>query len=255
MPQYEIYALKYAGPFVRTGAHVMWYRDWDQIEKINYYIWCIRGAGATVVVDAGVTPQTAAERELDGYVNPAEILGRIDVKADEVRHVILTHLHFDHAGGASLFPNATFYTQEAEYRFWVQNPIAARPPFKHVSDPNATAYLASLEGTDRLVLLQGDQQILPGIQCLLSPGHTVALQTVAVNTARGTAIIGSDCAHVFRNYHEDWPSALIVDLVGWMKTYDKLRQRVSSPDLLFPGHDRLLLGNYPEVARDITRLV
>jgi hypothetical protein len=40
-----------------------------------------------------------------------------------------------------------------------------------------------------------------------------------------------------------------------MKTYDKLRERVSSPDMLFPGHDRLLLENYPEVAQDITRLV
>jgi len=255
MSEYEIYALKYAGPFVRTGAHLMWYRDWDKIEKINYYIWCIKGAGETVVVDAGVTPQMAAVRELDGYVNPVEVLDRINVKADEVRHVIITHMHFDHAGGVSLFPRATFYIQEDEYRFWLENPIAARPPFKHVSDAASTAYLASLEGTARLTLLNGDQQILPGIQCFLSPGHTVALQTVAVNTTRGTAIIGSDCAHVFRNYQEDWPSALIVDLVGWMQTYDKLRERVSSPDLLFPGHDLLLTENYPEIARDITRLV
>ena len=62
-------------------------------------------------------------------------------------------------------------------------------------------------------------------------------------------------AHTFRNYREDWPSTVIVDLVGWMKTYDKLRERASSPDLLFPGHDRLMLENYPEVAKDITRLV
>lgn len=255
MADYEIYALKYAGPFVRTGAHLMWYRDWDKIEKINYYIWCIRGAGETVVVDAGVTPQMARERELDGYVNPAEVLARLNVKADEVRHVVITHMHFDHSGGVSLFPRATFYIQEAEYRFWHENPIADRPPFKHVSDPVSNAYLASLEGTDRLVLLKGDQQILPGIQCLLSPGHTVALQAVAVDTPKGTAIIGSDCAHVFRNYTEDWPSSLIVDLVGWMKTYDRLREKVSSPDLLFPGHDRLLLDNYPQVTKDITRLV
>lgn len=255
MSEYEIYALKFAGPLVRTGAHLMWYRDWDKVEKINYYIWCIKGAGATVVVDAGVTPQMAAARELDGYVNPVEVLDRINVKADEVRHVVITHMHFDHAGGASLFPRATFYIQEDEYRFWLQNPIAGRPPFKHVSDAASTAYLASLEGTARLTLLNGDRQIFPGIQCLLSPGHTVALQTVAVDTTRGTAIIGSDCAHVFRNYQEDWPSALIVDLVGWMQTYDKLRDRVSSPDLLFPGHDLLLTENYPEVARDITRLV
>jgi glyoxylase-like metal-dependent hydrolase (beta-lactamase superfamily II) len=255
MPDYEIYALKYAGPFVRTGAHLMWYRDWELREKINYYIWCIRGAGETVVVDAGVTPQMARERALDGYVNPVNVLARLNIKADEVRHVVITHMHFDHAGGVSLFPEATFYIQEDEYRFWQKDPVAARPPFKHVADAVSSTYLASIEGTDRLVLLKGDQPIMPGIECLLSPGHTVALQTVAVNTARGTAIIGSDCAHVFRNYREDWPSALIVDLVGWMRTYDKLRERVSSPDLLFPGHDRRLLDDYPKVAPDITRLV
>jgi len=255
MPEYEIYALKYAGPFDRTGAHLMWYQDWDKIEKINYYIWCIKGGGHTVVVDAGVAPDLAKHRELDGYLNPADVLSHLDVNAAEVRHVVITHMHFDHANGATLFPAATFYIQEAEFRFWVQDPIAARPPFKYIADEASAAYLASLEGTRRLVLLDGDQQILPGIRCLLAPGHTVALQAVEVNTARGTAILGSDCAHIFRNYREDWPSVLIVDLVGWMKTYDKLRARVSSPDLLFPGHDRRMLENYPEVAKNITRLV
>jgi glyoxylase-like metal-dependent hydrolase (beta-lactamase superfamily II) len=255
MSDYEIYALKYAGPFVRTGAHLMWYRDWDTEEKINYYIWCIKGAGEIVVVDTGVTPALALERELEGYVNPAEVLARIDVKAEDVRHVVITHMHFDHANGVSLFPRATFYVQEEEYRFWADDPVATRPPFASVSDAASTAYLASLEGSDRLVLLKGDQQIMPGINCLLAPGHTVALQAVAVHTARGTAILGSDCAHVFRNYHEDWPSVLIVDLVGWMRTYDKLREAASAPDLLFPGHDRRMLEDFPQVAKDITRLV
>lgn len=255
MPQYEIYALKYAGPFVRNGAHLMWYRDWETLEKINYYIWCIKGGGQTVVVDCGVTPALARERELEGYVNPAEVLARIQVKAEDIRHVVITHMHFDHTNGVSLFPQATFYLQEAEYRFWTQDSIASRPPFKTVSDADSTAYLSSLEGTDRLVLLKGDQQIMPGIQCLLAPGHTVALQAVAVNTARGTAVLGSDCAHVFRNYHEDWPSVLIVDLVGWMKTFDKLREKASAPELLFPGHDRRMLEDYPPVAQNISRLV
>ena len=163
MSDYEIYALKYAGPFVRTGAHLMWYRDWDKIEKINYYIWCIKGAGETVIVDAGVTPQMARDRELNGYVNPVEVLARINVNADDVRHVIVTHMHFDHAGGVSLFPRATFYIQENEYRFWLGDPVAGRPPFKQVADAASSAYLASIENTDRLVLLKGDQPILPGI--------------------------------------------------------------------------------------------
>lgn len=164
-------------------------------------------------------------------------------------------MHIDHAGGDSLVPRATFCIQQNEYRFWWKDPIAARPAFKLIAGAAATDYLATLQGTRHLALHEGDQQILPGIDCLLSPGHTVALQTVALQTASGTAIIGSDCAHVFRNYREDWPNALIVDLVGWMKSYDKLREKASSPDLLFLGHDRRLVENYPAVARDIARLV
>jgi glyoxylase-like metal-dependent hydrolase (beta-lactamase superfamily II) len=255
MVEYEIYALRYAGPFTSSGAFLMWLQDWEKVEKRSYYFWCIKGIHETIIVDAGVSPDLAKERNLAGYVSPAEVLFRIDVKAEDVRRVILTHMHWDHASGALLFPEATFYIQELEYGFWTKDPIASRPVFKRSTDGAANAYLASLEGTDRLVLLKGDQNILPGIECLLAPGHSVGLQAVAVNTAKGTAILGSDCAHLFRNYREDWPSAIIVDLVGWMNTYEKLRAKASSPDLLFPGHDPLMSEKYPPVAEGVTRLV
>lgn len=255
MPEYEIYALKYAGPFTSSGAFLMWRKDWDKQVQRNYYFWCVRGEKETVIVDAGVSPALAREKNLAGYVSPAEVLSRIGIKAEEIRHLIITHLHWDHSSGVDLFPKATFYIQDAEYSFALKNPVANRLPFRQSSDQKSKAYLASLEGTGRLVLLNGDREILPGIECLLAPGHTVALQAAAVQTSKGTAIVGSDCGHTFRNYQEDWPSCLIVDLVGWMGSYEKLRKKASSPDLLFPGHDRLMSENYPMVAPDITRLV
>jgi len=255
MPNYQIYAIKYAGPFTSSGAFLMWNREWNKTLKRNYYIWCIKGAGETVIVDAGVAPELAKKRNLNGYVNPAQMLSRIDVNADEVQHVILTHIHWDHTSGVSLFPKAAFYVQEEEYCFWLKNPIAKRPVFQYVSDETSQAYVASLEGTNRLKLLKGDSKIFSGIECLLAPGHTPALQAVAVKTDKGTAILGSDCAHIFRNYQNDWPSVLIVDLVAWMKTYEKLRAHAASMDLIFPGHDPLMSENYPEVAEGITRLV
>ena len=106
-----------------------------------------------------------------------------------------------------------------------------------------------------MILVDGDQQILPGIDCLLASGHSVALQAVAVNTGQGTAVLGSDCAHLFRNYQEEWPSALIIDMVAWVNSLDKLKNRASVPELLFPGHDPLMSTNYHEVAPGITRLV
>ena len=204
-------------------------------------------------MDAGVGPQLAAQRELPGYVSPAAMLERLGAAPEQVKHVILTHMHWDHMSGIELFPSATFYVQEQEFRFWTQDPIAKRAPFRHVSDDVSIRNLASLEGTEKLRLLHGDTEILPGIECLLSPGHTVALQTVAVNTAKGKAIIASDCGHSFRNIKEGWPSVLITDLVAWMKSFDRIKAGASSVELIFPGHDTGLADDYPEIEEGITR--
>ena len=56
---------------------------------------------------------------------------------------------------------------------------------------------------------------------MLVPGHSPALQVVSVNTAKGTAIIGSDSATIARSYKEDWPSCITIDLLASLKSYDK----------------------------------
>lgn len=252
---YNIYALKFAGPITSSGAFVMWMKDWAEVIERNHYFWCLKNPKETIVVDAGVSPQLAEERHLRKYISPVQMLSDIDVNADKVKHVIVTHLHWDHADGLSLFPNANIYVQKAEYSFWLKDTIANRPPFKFFLNDTLKATCKEIEDSGRLNLIDGDQQILPGVECLLAPGHSIALQAVAVSTAKGIAILGSDCGHFFRNFHEDWPSALIIDMVAWMRSFEKLKSRVSSPDLLFPGHDPLMTHDYPKVAPGITKLV
>jgi len=259
-PEYEIYALKYAGPFPRKLAMVLWNEGWDQDIEVNYYIWAIKGEnGETIVVDAGCGTTLAAQRKLKNYVNPVEVLTRIGGDATNVTKVILTHMHFDHMGGMEMFPQAfpkaTFYVQKKEYDFWVKHPYAKRPPFSRLADPVAIRATAELEGTDRLVLVCGDQKIMPGIEVLFAPGHTIGLQTVPVNTAQGTAIVASDCVHYHRAFLENNTSILITDLIAWIESYDKLRAKAASVDLVFPGHDMAMATHYPKVAEDVTRLV
>jgi glyoxylase-like metal-dependent hydrolase (beta-lactamase superfamily II) len=255
VPTYEIYALKYAGPFTRPASMMTWFQDMDKRIRINYYIFAIRGGGETIIVDCGCAPELARERNLAGYVNPVEILKRIDIIAGEVKYLVATHIHFDHISGIELFPRATIFVQEKEFNFWVKDPMAERAPFRHVTDPVANCYLASLEGKERLRLVNGDKEVLPGIELMLCPGHTIGLQTVAVNTGKGIAIIGSDAAHLFSSFRTDIPSAIITDMIAWMKTYDKIRAKASSIDLIFPGHDVALLEDYPRVAKDVSKLV
>ena len=255
MSCYEIYAVKFSGPFLSSGAFVMWMKDWETVCERNYYFWCLKSPDRTILVDAGVSPQLARDRTLPDYVSPARILEGIDVDFNEISHVILTHLHWDHVDGITLFPNAKTYVQRAEHDFWLYDEMALRSPFTFFLNEHTRNTLKVCEGDGRMILIDGDQQILPGIECLLAPGHSVALQAVAVNTHLGTAILGSDCAHLFRNYEEEWPSALIIDMVAWVRSLDKLKNRASLPELLFPGHDPLMTIKYNEVVPGITRLV
>jgi glyoxylase-like metal-dependent hydrolase (beta-lactamase superfamily II) len=254
VPRYEIYALKYAGPFRRPACMVTWFQDMDKSVLVNYYIFAIRGSKETVIVDCGMRPESAQEKNLIDYKNPVDVLKGIDIDAKKVKHVVATHLHFDHISGISLFPKATVYVQYKEFNFWTKDPIAQKAPFKLTCDPKANRYLKKLEGTERLRLIRGNQTILPGITLVLAPGHTPGHQVVVASTEKGKAVVGSDVAHFFSSFRTDIPSAIITDMVAWMKSYDKIRPMASSIDLMFPGHDPKLLENYPKVAENISRL-
>jgi glyoxylase-like metal-dependent hydrolase (beta-lactamase superfamily II) len=254
MSKYEIYCLLNAGPFDCSGALLMWLQNWDKQEQINYYFWCIKGGNEHVVVDSGVKPELAEAEQFPGYTNPVTLLSRIGVNAAEVRHLVITHLHWDHFNALDLFPKAKIYIQRKEYDFWQKDHTARRAAFQLLTDEKVLAHLATQEVSGRLRLLDGDEEILPGVECILASGHSAGLQAVAVETSQGTAVLGSDSAHVFKNFEEDWPTPIISDMSAWLRSYDKLRAKASSPQLLFPGHDLRLAEDYEKVAEGVTRL-
>lgn len=191
VPQYKLFALKYAGPFTSSVAMVFFNRDWEQTIARNYYIWVVQGGGQTIVFDAGVRPALAAERKLGGYIPPDQALARMGIDAKTVEHLVVSHIHFDHGGGIELFPKAKVYVQRKEFDFWVYDPISRRPPYAANADPVANKVFGDLRGSDRLVFIDGDQTIMPGIELILTPGHTPALQSMVVNTAKGLAILSN----------------------------------------------------------------
>jgi glyoxylase-like metal-dependent hydrolase (beta-lactamase superfamily II) len=258
-PEYEIYAAKYGGPLVRKVAIVLWNVGWDEDGPINYYVWAIKAKGGEItLVDLGPSPAQGAARKVPGFVDPIDVVARIGATADSVSKVIITHMHWDHVGNIAgylrAFPKAKFYVQKREFDFCVKNPVAQRKPVVVVFDPAASKIVGDLERSDRLVIVDGDVNLAPGIDLLFAPGHTLGLQVVRVNTAKGPAIVGSDCAHVFRGYREDNPSVFIMDMPAWIQTFDKVKSKAAI-DLIFPGHDVLMHQGYPIVAENVTRLV
>jgi len=253
--QFEIYALRYAGPLTSSRALLMWNQGWEERAKRAYFVWCLLGAGGPVLVDSGVAPRYTAGRDLPNYQSPDSLLGALGLAAGDVRHVFLTHMHWDHALGISLFPQATVHLHQAEHDFWLRDPLAKRSIFQAVYDPGVSESLEAARSQGRLNLIREDGEIMPGLAAVAAPGHTPGIMAAAVNTAKGLAVMGSDCGHTFRNYAEEWPSIFFCDLRACLRSWDKLKVLASSPDLLFPGHDLAMSLEFPEIAPGVTRLV
>ncbi len=253
---YEVFALKYAGPFGRPGAMTFFNQGYSDVIQINYYVWAIRAKnGETALVDTGTGK--AWGPKFKGFFPPEQMVSRIGIKPEQVTKIIVTHMHFDHIGGvtdfAQAFPTAKFYVQKTEFDFWINSPLSQRAPYKPLQNPEANKAFAELAKGPRVIQINGDMVIGPEMQLLLAPGHTPGLQTVLIPTTKGQTIVGSDSAHLFRSFKEDVPSGLITNMPIWLESYDKLRFNAPVENM-FPGHDAKMLTDFPKVAEDITQL-
>lgn len=255
MEPYRIYALRYAGPEESSRALLMWNRDWDQRVRRAYYFWCLLGPAGPVLVDSGVTPRRAAQREMKNYRSPVEVLAGLGIEPDQVRHLVLTHLHWDHCGGAGLFPAAQVHVSQAEWDFWSQDPQATRSVFALLHEPEDQVALRRAKEEGRLHLHLGNTALVPGLELIAAPGHSPGLTALKAFTERGEAVLASDCGHTFANFAEGWPSMFIFNLPQWLRSMARLRRQVAAPELLFPGHDIAMSEDYEEVAPGVTRLV
>ncbi len=113
---------------------------------------------------------------------------------EQVTDVIPTHLHFDHAGGATIvegdevlpaFPNATYYTQKSQWQ------LANHPSLKDRASYIPDNFLP-LERHGRLEILDGPGEIAPGVEILVGNGHTDGHQMVKVSGAGETVVFMGD---------------------------------------------------------------
>src|SRR5258705_6909110 len=129
---YEIYALRYATMSPRTPH--MNYLAPDPHETtaqdLDYFVWLIRGPSRDILVDTGFNAEEASLRNRKLNLNPVDALARFGVDADDIKDVIVTHLHYDHAGNLDRFPNARFHLQDRELTY-ATAPCFGHGPFRH----------------------------------------------------------------------------------------------------------------------------
>lgn len=196
-----------------------------------------RSPSQVVVLDSGfVNAKLVETYGVRDWVEYAPLLAEVGVTPDEVTTVTLSHLHFDHAGGTSRFPNAKFVVQRRELEF-----AAAAMPHNSAARAATTAEdvlsLVELNWQGRVLLADGDvEDLVPGLDVYLTPGHTAGTMTACLDTPKRRVCYSSDAVYTYRNLDEDIPLGLALDSFEAVESFKKIR-RLLRGGVLIPGHE------------------
>jgi glyoxylase-like metal-dependent hydrolase (beta-lactamase superfamily II) len=259
---FEVYALRYATA-ARRPADVFIGGDPHEgaaggsVVQMDYYIWVARNAQHTVVIDTGFDQAASLRRRRDFLRAPAEALRLLSVEPSQVAHVVITHLHYDHAGNLGLFPRARFHLQDSEMAYATGRHMAV-PFFGHAYEADDVVTMVRLAYAGRIQFHDGEGEVVPGISVHHIGGHTHGLQVVRVRTRVGSLVLASDALHYLANMQTGRPFPIVADVTRMVAGWQRLRQLASDPQLIVPGHDPLVMQRYrapePGLAGAVVRL-
>jgi N-acyl homoserine lactone hydrolase len=201
----------------------------------------LQGGDKNILVDTGSPAQTMLRYEPNQAASDVtsfeEALAGQGLRPKDIDIIIQTHLHHDHIGNTARCPQARVIVQEAELDF----ALAPHPLF-------AAVYPLELFKGLHLQTVRGDTEIADGVRVLLTPGHSPGTQSVAVETAKGTAIITGFCC-IAETFEVDEETAKFAP--GWLvyspgchtdalAAFDNALRMKGLADILIPNHEPTL---------------
>ncbi len=169
-----------------------WAFHGDRSWAWHVHAFAIRTANGVVMVDTGLgdfPPYRPWAQSIDRDV----ALSEAGVDPAEVRAVIHTHLHADHAGGVVLnhrprFPNAVHYVHPADWSFFGDP--------DRIEGYTARGPMAELERLGLLDLREEDHAVVGGIRVMHAPGHTPGHRVAILESGNETLLLTGDLLHV-----------------------------------------------------------
>jgi len=254
-PRYEVYAIRYATiPDFAVSGLVAGAEPSRKLD-IAMMVWLVRGAGKNVLVDSGFyREQFFKQWKVKDFVRPDEAVRRAGVKPEDITDVILTHMHWDHADGMDLFPNARIWLQKEELEYYAGSAWQSRRTHGGI-DPDDVLAAVRLNMLGKVGLVNGDaQEILPGIVCYTGGKHTYASQFVSVNTATGTLVLASDNMYLWENLEKHAAIAQTLDAASNLHAQDRMKELAGDAKRIVPGHDPAVMTRYKAVAEGVVRI-
>lgn len=243
--EYEICAVRYGHHNRNAAANFIHGDEHDGPMPLDYFVWAIVGSEKTYLLDTGFDEAMGKKRSRQLVRPVAEGLKAIGIDPASVSDIIISHMHFDHAGNSDLFPNAHYHLQDAEMEFCTGR-CMCQEYMRHAYEPQDVSAMITRLYDDRVRFHEGDSEIAEGLTVHRVGGHTRGLQVTRVRTRRGWVVLGSDASHFYANFEQNRPFPVVDNVAEMLAGYDRMRALATSPRHIIPGHDPLVLTRYPQ---------
>lgn len=167
----------------------------DEMISITFSFCLLTGRGKTVLVDTGfVSRRKIKEWKIKNYRDPVASLAAMGIHPESITDIIITHRHWDHIGGISLFTRP---------RIWInRNELKDALNKYEKQDKKIFKTLQSAKTSDRLSYTKQVTKILPGIVTVQQGSHTKQFQYVVVNNTDGICVLSSDVGPMYENFRD-----------------------------------------------------
>jgi glyoxylase-like metal-dependent hydrolase (beta-lactamase superfamily II) len=231
-----------------TSAAGIWRRDDDLDRQIRFPVpaYVIETASERILVDTGLHPG-AVEDTASRYGRP-DALGPVALELPQsiseqvdlatLTIVVLTHLHYDHAGGLQLLPpSVPIVVQRREWEAGQDSAAVERNFFQPVD---------YAEAAHQVELVDGDHDLLGdgSIELLSTPGHTPGHQSIRVG---GRLVIGGDVSHFASGLDDHRFPIFGDDFAAQSASAERLKALRDAGATVLPGHDPAVLKPGPVV--------
>src|SRR5271170_4963956 len=254
-PNYEIYAIRYATiPDFPVSELVAGAEPGRKLD-IAMMVWLVQGNGRNILVDSGFYHERFfKDWQVKDYTKPSETLKRVGLRPEDITDVIISHMHWDHADGMDLFPNARIWIQKEELEYYAGEAWQSKDTHGGIDEEDVLT-LVKLNTQGRVGLVDGDaQQIIPGVTCYTGGKHTYQSQYVGVSSSAGTVVLASDNMYLYENLEKHVPIATTLDAASNLRAQDRMKHLAANPGLIIPGHDPAVFNKFPNVAPGVAKI-
>ena len=220
------------------AGRITYLRNYGRSLMLPCPFFVVTGGSEPILIDTSGAAEVMSglrSEPVEHVMDFDEALAQVALAPEDIQLVVHTHLMYDHCANSMHLPNAKFVVQEKELAF-ARNP---HPMY-------AGAYQSHLFEGLPFEVVDGDVELMPGITLLFTPGHSPGIQSVAVKTDAGLAVVTGFCC-TLENFsprvNEAWVTDIVPDVIppgfhtDMQQAYESAVRVKEMADIIIPFHD------------------